>query len=65
MTPPPGVREVSAGYGELALVEEIMEVGPSYERQRRAAPAAISTASDLHPVVDQLVRELETDELSR
>ncbi|MBX3313525.1 MAG: glutamate--cysteine ligase [Actinobacteria bacterium] len=51
--------------GELALVEEIMEVGPSYERQRRAAPAAISTASDLHPVVDQLVRELETDELSR
>ena len=50
---------------ELAGIEEIMDVGPSYVRQRRAAPDEISAPADLRPVVQQLVRELDTDELTR
>jgi carboxylate-amine ligase len=50
---------------ELAIVDEITEVGPSYLRQRRVVPAEISGPADLRPVVDQLVREMATDELTR
>ncbi|MCU1353360.1 MAG: glutamate--cysteine ligase [Acidimicrobiales bacterium] len=48
---------------ELASVNRILEVGPSYERQRRVAPATIAEPGDLKPVVDLLVAELETDEV--
>jgi carboxylate-amine ligase len=55
---------VATGLGceqELALVHRILEVGPSYERQR--AVAAASGPGDLRPVVQHLVREMATDEL--
>ncbi|MCU1452429.1 MAG: glutamate--cysteine ligase [Acidimicrobiales bacterium] len=47
--------------GELESVGKILEIGPSYQRQRRAAPSTITAPSDLKPVVDLLVHELETD----
>lgn len=50
---------------ELAIIDEITEVGPSYLRQRRVAPEEITSPADLRPVVDQLVREMATDELTR
>jgi len=46
---------------ELARVGDILDHGPSYERQRKAAPDVIDEPTDLKPVVDLLVRELETD----
>lgn len=51
---------------ELAYVNKVLEVGPSYERQRRVVadrPAEGDPHHDLKPVVDALVRELATDEL--
>ena len=48
---------------ELAHVHRILEVGPSYERQRRAAPDAVDGVTDLRPVVQSLIRELATDEM--
>ncbi len=49
---------------ELARVEGILASGPSYVRQRAVAPSAISACSDLKPVVDLLVTELETDQVA-
>jgi len=46
---------------ELTRVEGILTHGPSYLRQRAAAPSTISAREDLKPVVDLLVAELETD----
>jgi len=48
---------------ELARVEGILRGGPSYVRQRAAASAAAADGgeADLRPVVDLLVREMETD----
>lgn len=48
---------------ELKFVERILEVGPSYERQRRVAPDGSGGTKALRPVVDSLVRELATDEM--
>ncbi len=59
---------------ELAHVAKIVEVGPSYARQRRVAAESCDHDDhddrdhshehrDLKPVVDALVRELATDEL--
>jgi carboxylate-amine ligase len=49
---------------ELTYVNKILEVGPSYERQRRvAADHQGGPGERLKPVVDALVRELATDEL--
>lgn len=48
---------------ELAFINTMVETGPSYVRQRRVAPAEVRTPADLKPVVDQLVRELLTDEI--
>lgn len=50
---------------ELRYIETMMEVGPSYARQRAVAPAEITQPSDLKPVVDLLVRELATDQIGR
>ena len=45
-------------------MDRILEVGPSYARQRRvAAEHQGEGPGDLKPVVDALVRELSTDEL--
>ena len=50
---------------ELAHVNKVLEVGPSYARQRRvAAEQRGDGPDDLKPVVDALVRELATDEPS-
>jgi len=46
---------------EMCAVRDIVAGGPSYLRQRRVAPNEIDAPSDLRPVVDQLVTELETD----
>jgi glutamate---cysteine ligase / carboxylate-amine ligase len=51
------------GDQHLAAVHRILEVGPSYHRQRAVAPEVITEPSDLSVVVDALVRELATDEL--
>jgi carboxylate-amine ligase len=40
---------------ELARARQILDVGPSYLRQRRAAEAA---GGDLHAVVDNLLQEM-------
>ncbi len=48
---------------ELAFVHEILEVGPSYVRQRAMAGPDASGAEQLRPVVDQLVREMVTDRI--
>ncbi len=45
---------------ELSRVSRILD-GPSYERQRRAAPDIINKPSDLKPVVDLLISEMATD----
>jgi len=50
---------------ELAYVDTILEVGPSYLRQRAVAPREIERPEDLKPVVDLLVHELATNELGR
>lgn len=47
--------------GELAGIATIMEVGPSYQRQR----AASSGGKNLLAVVDHLARELASDEVLR
>lgn len=46
---------------ELAYVNHIVEVGPSFRRQRRVAPDRIEQPSDLKPVVDLLLAEMATD----
>jgi len=46
---------------ELHHVERILEVGPSYQRQRKVAGPDAQGAEALKPVVDSLVRELATD----
>lgn len=49
------------GCGEqLALVHEVLEAGPSYQRQRRVSDGG----TNLWAVVDQLARELSSDEIS-
>ena len=63
------VEEVTPAAGRLGCVDElhdvrrILEVGPSYERQRRAAPEPVDGVLDLKPVVDALIHELATDEM--
>lgn len=63
------VEEVRPAARKLGCVDEledvgrILDVGPSYVRQRRAAPDEITKPSDLAPVVDLLVSELERDEV--
>ena len=47
---------------ELGYVNKILEVGPSYQRQRSVAADRHGDPDDLKPVVDALVRELATDE---
>lgn len=54
----PTARKLGCG-DELARVEGILRGGGSYSRQRAAAIAG--GPDDLRPVVDLLVRELETD----
>ena len=65
------VEEVRPAARKLGCVDElddvgrILDVGPSYQRQRQVAPAVIEKPSDLAPVVDLLVSELEHDEALR
>jgi glutamate---cysteine ligase / carboxylate-amine ligase len=46
---------------ELMGIRRILHHGPSYLRQRAAAPDRVDTRTDLRPVVDLLVEELRTD----
>jgi putative tRNA adenosine deaminase-associated protein len=46
---------------ELMGIRRILHHGPSYLRQRAAAPERVDTRTDLRPVVDLLVEELRTD----
>ncbi|QXC61840.1 glutamate--cysteine ligase [Aquihabitans sp. G128] len=61
------VEEVTPAAGrlgctdELAHVGRMLEVGPSYERQRKVAGPDAAGPDALKPVVDALVRELATD----
>lgn len=48
---------------ELGFVEKILEVGPSYLRQRAVAGPEASGPEALRPVVERLVREMATDRL--
>ena len=56
----PAARKLGCA-SELDDVGRILDVGPSYKRQRRVAPEVIGKPSDLVPVVDLLVSELEQD----
>jgi len=56
----PAARKLGCA-AELDDVGRILDVGPSYKRQRRVAPEVIGKPSDLVPVVDLLVSELEQD----
>ncbi len=67
------VEEVTPAAGRLGCADElqyvgkILEVGPSYARQRRVVAATASGDDgpvDLTPVVRSLVRELATDEMT-
>ena len=48
---------------ELGFVAKILEVGPSYLRQRAAVGPGGAGAEALRPVVDLLIRELATDRI--
>jgi carboxylate-amine ligase len=48
---------------ELAFVGTMLEVGPSYVRQRAVAGPGAEGCEELRPVVDLLVREMATDRL--
>lgn len=48
---------------ELAFVGTMLEVGPSYVRQRAVAGPGAQGCEQLRPVVDLLVREMATDRL--
>lgn len=58
----PTAQRLSCG-DELSFVEKILEVGPSYLRQRAVAGPDASGREELRPVVERLVREMATDEL--